>query len=113
MQSGLLAGKMTRERISAFPEDDWRKRGKYFQEPELTKNLELADLFTEIGKRHGHSAGVVAIAWTLRKSAVTGAIVGARRPDQIDGIIAAGEFRLSEEEIAEIDGRRLSVSSGQ
>jgi aryl-alcohol dehydrogenase-like predicted oxidoreductase len=113
MQSGLLSGKMTRERVAAFPEDDWRKRSKYFQEPDLTKNLELADLLAEIGKRHGLSAGVVAIAWTLRNSAVTGAIVGARRPEQIDGIIAAGEFRLSDKEIAEIHGRQLSVVSGQ
>ena len=112
MQSGLLSGKMTRERVAAFPEDDWRKRNPRFQEPELTKNLALADLFGEIGKRHGHSAGVVAIAWTLRNRAVTGAIVGARRPEQIDGIIAAGEFRLSDEEVAEIDGRQSSVVSG-
>ena len=113
MQSGLLAGKMTRERVANFPEDDWRKRSKYFLEPELTKNLALADLFGEIGGRRGVSAGVVAIAWTLRNPAVTGAIVGARRPEQIDGIIAAGEFRLSDEEVAEIDGRQLSVVSGQ
>lgn len=103
MQSGLLTGKMTRERIAAFPEDDWRSRSKYFQEPELSRNLKIADLFSEIGKRHGRSAAVVAIAWTLRNSAITGAIVGARQPEQIDGIIAAGEFRLSENEIAEIE----------
>jgi aryl-alcohol dehydrogenase-like predicted oxidoreductase len=103
MQSGLLTGKMTRERIAAFPEDDWRKRSPRFHEPELSKNLRIAELFTEIGKRHNVSAGVVAIAWTLRLSAVTGAIVGARWPEQIDGIIAAGEFRLSADEIVEIE----------
>lgn len=102
MQSGLLTGKMSRERVANFPDDDFRKRSKYFQEPELTRNLWVADLFAEIGERHGLTAGAVAIAWTLRHPAVTGAIVGARRPDQIDGIIGAGDFRLSEYEIAEI-----------
>lgn len=105
MQSGLLTGKMTRERIVNMPDDDWRKRNKEFQEPNLTKNLALADLLTEIGARHGVSAGVVAIAWTLRNDAVTAAIVGARSPQQIDGIIAAGEFRLSGEEAAEIEAK--------
>lgn len=102
MQSGLLTGKMTRERVAGFPDDDFRKRSKYFQEPELTRNLQIADLFKEIGERHGLTAGAIAIAWTLRHSAVTGAIVGARRPDQIDGIIGAGDFRLSDYEVAEI-----------
>jgi aryl-alcohol dehydrogenase-like predicted oxidoreductase len=105
MQSGLLTGKMTRERIANMPDDDWRKNNKEFQEPNLTKNLELADLLTEIGAGRGVSAGVVAIAWTLRNESVTGAIVGARNPQQIDGIIAAGEFRLSDEEAAEIEAK--------
>lgn len=105
MQSGLLTGKMTRERINNMPEDDWRRNNKEFQEPNLTKNLELADLLTEIGARHGVSAGVVAIAWTLRNESVTGAIVGARNAQQIDGIIAAGDFRLSDAEAAEIEAK--------
>jgi aryl-alcohol dehydrogenase-like predicted oxidoreductase len=105
MQSGLLTGKMTRERIANMPEDDWRQGNKEFQEPNLTKNLALADLLNEIGARHGVSAGVVAIAWTLRSDAVTAAIVGARSPQQIDGIIAAGEFRLSDAEAAEIEAK--------
>ena len=103
MQSGLLTGKMTRERIAQMPADDWRRGNAEFQEPRLTKNLELADLLTEIGARHDVSAGVVAIAWTLRHEAVTAAIVGARSPEQIDGIIAAGDFRLADEEAAEIE----------
>lgn len=105
MQSGLLTGKMTRERIANMPADDWRQGNKEFQEPNLTKNLALADLLNEIGARHGVSAGVVAIAWTLRSDAVTAAIVGARSPQQIDGIIAAGEFRLSNAEAAEIEAK--------
>jgi aryl-alcohol dehydrogenase-like predicted oxidoreductase len=111
MQSGLLTGKMTRERVANFPDDDFRKRSKYFQEPELTRNLTLASLFTQIGKRHGLTAGAVAIAWTLRHPAVTGAIVGARRPDQIDGIIGAGDFRLSDSELAEIEKALRTASA--
>jgi aryl-alcohol dehydrogenase-like predicted oxidoreductase len=105
MVSGLLTGKMTRERIAAFADDDFRSRSNYFKEPGLTAGLELADRFAEIGSRHGLSAGEIAIAWTLRLSAVTGAIVGARNPKQIDGIIGAGEFRLSGEELDEIEGQ--------
>ena len=110
MVSGLLTGKMTRERIAAFADDDFRSRSNYFKEPGLTAGLELANLFTEIGSRHGLSAGEVAIAWTLRLSAVTGAIVGARNPKQIDGIIGAGEFRLSSEEVDEIEGQLSSAA---
>ncbi len=103
MASGLLTGKMTRERIENLPEDDWRKHNENFTEPDLSRNLELAALLQEIGERHNKPAGVVAIAWTLRNPAVTGAIVGARRPDQVDGIVDAAEFRLTEEEIATIE----------
>jgi aryl-alcohol dehydrogenase-like predicted oxidoreductase len=105
MQSGLLTGKMTRERIAAFPEDDFRSRSAQFQEPLLTRNLAIADLFSEMGKRHDLTAGEIAIAWTLRLPSVTAAIVGARTPKQIDGIIGAGEFRLSESEVAEIEAQ--------
>ena len=103
MMSGLLTGSMTRERIANLPEDDWRKRDPEFQEPRLSGNLALVEKLTEIGFMHNLSPGVVAIAWTLRNPAVTGAIVGARRPDQVDGVIGAAEFRLSEAELEQID----------
>jgi aryl-alcohol dehydrogenase-like predicted oxidoreductase len=106
MQAGLLTGAMTRERIAALPDDDWRKKSPDFQEPRLTKNLALQDLMAEIGRRRGVSAGVVALAWTLRRPEVTGAIAGARRPSQVDGLVAALELRLAPEEIAEIDALR-------
>ena len=103
MQCGLLSGKMTRERIAALPANDWRRtKAPHFQEPNLTRNLQIVERLKEIGRRHGRSAGEVAIAWTLRHMAVTGAIVGARRPQQVDEWIGAAEFRLSEAEIAEI-----------
>ena len=102
MRSGLLTGKMTRERIQNLPSDDWRRNSSDFQEPRLSRNLELVDLLEEIGEAHGRSPGEVAIAWTLRRPAVTAAIVGGRRPDQVDGIIGAAEFRLSEDELDRI-----------
>ena len=102
MKSGLLTGKMTKERVENFPQDDFRRRAPAFQEPQLTRNLALADCMKAIGARHGRSAGEVAIAWTLRHPAVTAAIVGMRSPEQVEGVVGAMEFRLSPEEIAEI-----------
>jgi len=99
MYSGLLSGKMTRERIARLPSDDWRKRHRNFQEPLLSINLRLVGLLSEIGLRHGVTAGEVAIAWTLQNPAVTGAIVGVRSKEQVMGIIEAGEFRLSTAEV--------------
>lgn len=103
MLSGMLTGKMTAERVKNLPDDDWRKRSPNFNEPKLSQNLKLVELLREIGKSHNVEPGVVAIAWTLRHPAITAAIVGARRPDQIDGILSAGNFRLTEHEIAQIE----------
>jgi aryl-alcohol dehydrogenase-like predicted oxidoreductase len=106
MKSGLLTGKMTKDRVAAFPEDDFRKRALAYQEPALSKNLSLAELMKNIGVRHGRTAGEVAIAWALRHPAVTAAIVGMRSAEQVDGVIGAMEFRLSEPEIQEIEAWR-------
>jgi aryl-alcohol dehydrogenase-like predicted oxidoreductase len=106
MASGLLTGAMTRERAAALPEDDWRRRSPEFNEPNLTRNLALVERLGEVGKRHGRSAGEVAIAWTLRNPAVTGAIVGARNASQADGAMRAAELRLTDAEVAEIEGIR-------
>jgi aryl-alcohol dehydrogenase-like predicted oxidoreductase len=103
MASGLLTGAMTRERIAHFPADDWRRRNREYQEPRLSRNLELAEALAGIGARHGRFAGEVAIAWTVRHPAVTGAIVGGRNARQVEGIIGAGDFRLNEPEIREIE----------
>jgi aryl-alcohol dehydrogenase-like predicted oxidoreductase len=102
MASGLLSGKMTRARVAALPSDDWRSHSAQFAEPQLSRSLYLVETLRDIGVRHGRTAGEVAIAWTLRRPEVTGAIVGARRPEQLDGVIGAGAFRLSAEEIDEI-----------
>jgi aryl-alcohol dehydrogenase-like predicted oxidoreductase len=112
MKSGLLTGKMTRERVAAFPQDDFRRRAPSFQEPQLSRNLELAELMRNIGARHGRSAGEVAIAWTLRRPEVTAAIVGMRSAEQVEGVIGALEFRLSPEEIAEIEAFRRGRPAG-
>jgi len=106
MKSGLLSGAMTRERVASLPADDFRRRNPHFQEPRLTRNLQLADLLGAIGKRHGRTAGEVAIAWTLRHPAVTAAIVGMRSPKQVAGVIGAAQFRLSPEDIVEIESFR-------
>jgi aryl-alcohol dehydrogenase-like predicted oxidoreductase len=103
MKSGLLTGKMTRERIANMPEDDHRRKTVNFQEPKLSRNLELVELLRRIGARHGRNPGEVAIAWTLRNPAVTAAIVGMRSAEQARGVLGALDFRLTPEEIAEIE----------
>ena len=106
MGSGLLTGAMTRDRAASLPENDWRSRNPQFQEPELSRNLAIADVLREIGEAHGRSAGEVAIAWTLRLPSVTGAIVGARSAEQVEGVFGGGDFRLSDEEVARIEALR-------
>lgn len=103
MQAGLLTGKMTRERIANMPDNDWRKGDDEFQEPKLTKNLQLADVMEAIAAKHNVTTPSVSIAWVLRRPEVTGAIVGARRPDQVDGIIGGGTLQLDDDDLAQID----------
>lgn len=104
MASGLLTGAMTRERAAALPADDFRSRNPEFKEPKLTKNIELVERLRQVGARHDRTPGEVAIAWTLRNPVVTGAIVGARNAKQVDGVMRAGDLKLSRDEIAEIEG---------
>ena len=105
MASGLLSGGMTRERIEALPEDDWRRRSGRFQEPQLTRNLELVERLGRVGERHATTPGTVAVAWALRNPAVDGAICGFRRPDQVDPIVVAANLELDEDDMAMIEGR--------
>jgi aryl-alcohol dehydrogenase-like predicted oxidoreductase len=102
MASGLLTGKMTPQRIAALPVDDWRRNNQQFQSPKLEQNLALVEELRAIGNQHGVEPGVVAVAYTLHHPAVTAAIVGARRPEQVDGTIPAAAFRLSESEYQRI-----------
>jgi aryl-alcohol dehydrogenase-like predicted oxidoreductase len=104
MHSGLLTGAMTKQRVANFTSDDFRRNAKNYQEPLLSRNLAVADFLTKIGKKHNVSAGVVAIAWTLHHPAITAAIVGGRNAKQVEGVIPAATFRLTEEEFSEIQG---------
>jgi len=103
MSAGLLTGAMTRERVANFTAEDWRRNLPNFQEPLLSRNLELVERLREIGNRHGRTPGEVAIAWTLNNPAVTGAIVGFRSVKQVSGIIGAAQFRLLPSDMSEID----------
>lgn len=100
MASGLLSGTMTRARIENLPEDDWRKGSPRFQEPNLSRHLDLVERLKLVAERHDTSAGAIAVAWTLRNPAVDAAIVGFRRPEQVDPILAAHGIELSEEDVA-------------
>jgi len=103
MGSGLLTGAMTRERVANLPEDDWRRRNPDFQEPRLSRNLQLVELLKGIGAKYGQTPAVVAIAWVLHNQAVTAAIVGMRRPGQLAGVIGAADFRLHPTDISAIE----------
>ncbi|NND70459.1 MAG: aldo/keto reductase [Rhodothermales bacterium] len=99
MASGLLSGKMSRERIANLPDDDWRKSSSWFNEPDLARNLELAGFLGDLGRRHDVIAGAIAIAWALLHPGITAAIVGLRKPEQVQEMVAASQVSLSVEEI--------------
>jgi aryl-alcohol dehydrogenase-like predicted oxidoreductase len=100
MGSGLLTGAMTREPMANLPEDDWRKHDPRFQEPRLSHGLAMVERMRTVAERHDASLGAVAVGWTLRNPAVDGAIVGFRRPDQVDPIVGAANLELSEDDLA-------------
>jgi aryl-alcohol dehydrogenase-like predicted oxidoreductase len=104
MGSGLLSGAMTRDRIDALPDDDWRRRSPEFRDPRLAEHLALVERLRIVAERHGTTPGAVAVAWTLRNPAVDAAIVGFRRPDQVDPLLVAANLELDDEDVAEIDG---------
>jgi aryl-alcohol dehydrogenase-like predicted oxidoreductase len=103
MQSGLLTGRMTKERIASLPEDDWRRKATWFQEPKLSVALGVAARMGEIAEARGRRTGEVALAWALRHPAVTGVIVGARSPGQIDELADAASLQLDDAEAARIE----------
>jgi aryl-alcohol dehydrogenase-like predicted oxidoreductase len=108
MGSGLLTGKMTRERIAKLADNDWRKSDPSFREPELSHNLAIVERLQAVAERHDTTPGAVAIAWTLRNPAVDGAIVGFRRPAQVDGLIDAAGVELDDNDVAFIEGVQAS-----
>jgi len=108
MKAGLLTGAMTKERAENLPADDWRRRNPSFQEPDLSRNLALVELLRELGAAHGRSPGEVAVAWALHNPAVTAAIVGVRSAKQVDGVIGALDFRLTDRDFTLIEQYRLA-----
>ncbi|HEY0411456.1 MAG TPA: aldo/keto reductase [Candidatus Dormibacteraeota bacterium] len=102
MHSGLLTGAFDRSRAAALPPDDWRSRNPDFSGDRLERNLALVEALQPVADRHDVGVGAVAVAWALAWPGVTGAIVGARRPEQIDGWIAAGELELTDDDLDEI-----------
>ncbi len=111
MASGLLTGAMTRERAASLAPDDFRSRNPEFKEPRLSKNIELVERLRKVGAQHGRGPGEVAIAWVLRHPAITGAIVGARNAKQAEGVMRAGELKLTAEEIVEIEGAAAAAAA--
>ncbi len=102
MQAGILTDRFSAERVGALAPDDWRRRAAEFQQPNLSRNLALRDALRPIAQRHGATVAAVAVAWTLAWPGVTGAIVGGRRPDQVDGWIGAATLRLTPQDLDEI-----------
>ena len=105
MGSGLLTGAMTRARIASLPDDDWRKRGEQFHEPQLSRHLALVQRITTVAERLDTTPGAVAVAWTLTNPAVDGAIVGLRRPGQVAAILGAANLELSQDDRDALEGR--------
>jgi aryl-alcohol dehydrogenase-like predicted oxidoreductase len=114
MRAGLLTDGFSRARVAAMEPGDWRLDNPDFQEPRLSRNLELRDALRPIAERHGTTIAAIAIAWTLAWPGITGAIVGSRSPEQIDGWIGAAELRLTPADLAEIERaiESLGVGSG-
>jgi aryl-alcohol dehydrogenase-like predicted oxidoreductase len=110
MLSGMLTGGMTKERAESLPADDWRRNNPEFREPKLSKNLELVDRLRAVGARHGSTPGAVAIAWVLQQPAVTGAIVGSRNAKQAEGVMTAGDLKLTAEDFAEIENTASAMA---
>jgi len=112
MQSGILTDDFSRERVARMDADDWRRRNPEFNEPLLSRNLALRDALRPIASRHGVSVSAVAVAWVLSWPGVSGAIVGARSPQQVDGWIAAGNLTLTQEDLDEISGALVRTEAG-
>jgi aryl-alcohol dehydrogenase-like predicted oxidoreductase len=112
MQSGLLTDTFTADRMQALAADDWRRGAPDFQQPRLRRNLLLRDALRPIARRHATTVSSIAVAWTLAWPGVTGAIVGARTPEQVDGWVGAASIALSAEDLDEIDAAIEQTGAG-
>lgn len=113
MQSGILTDRFSKARLAQLAPDDWRRRGTEFQEPNLSRNLALRDALRPIAERHGTTVAAVAVAWTLAWPGVTGAIVGARSAEQVDGWIAAASLVLTAKDLDEIAAAIQRTGAGR
>jgi aryl-alcohol dehydrogenase-like predicted oxidoreductase len=112
MQAGLLTDAFTADRMSRLAPEDWRHREREFQAPRLARNLDLRDALRPVAQRHDASVAAVAVAWTLAWPGVTGAIVGARSPAQVDGWIDAAGLELSSEDLEEVAAALARTGAG-
>jgi aryl-alcohol dehydrogenase-like predicted oxidoreductase len=114
MQSGILTETFSAERLAAMADEDWRRRSEPFLAPQLSRNIALRDALRPIAERHGATVSALAVAWTLARPGVTGAIVGARDAAQVDGWIGAGSLPVTAEDLTEITEalRRTGAGSG-
>jgi aryl-alcohol dehydrogenase-like predicted oxidoreductase len=112
MQSGLLTDSFTADRVASFPPDDWRRLSPQYQPPKLAQNLALRDALRPIAAKHGVSTAAVAVAWTLAWPGVTGAIVGARSPRQVDGWLGAASLQLDGDDLAAIGAAIAKTGAG-
>jgi aryl-alcohol dehydrogenase-like predicted oxidoreductase len=112
MQSGLLTDNFSAEQVARFAPDDWRRRSPEFQEPRLSRNLALRDALRPIAQRHNTTVSAVAVAWTIAWPGVTGAIVGARSPNQVDGWIGAATLELTSDDLEEIANAIVRTGAG-
>ncbi len=112
MQSGLLTGSFDAGRVATLAPDDWRRRADEFQEPNLGRNLALRDALRPIAKRHGTTVSAIAVAWTLAWPGMSGAIVGARSPAQIDGWIDAARLILTNVDLKEVADAISATGAG-
>jgi aryl-alcohol dehydrogenase-like predicted oxidoreductase len=112
MGSGILTESFSRARVEGMADDDWRRKSAGYNEPALSRNIALRDALRPIAVRHETTVSAVAVAWTLTAPGVSGAIVGARTPEQVDGWLPAAALELTPADRAEIDAAVVSLGVG-
>lgn len=112
MQAGLLTDRFTAERVAKLAQDDWRRSTREFQEPNLSRNLRMRDALRPLAQRHGTTVAAISVAWTQAWPGMTGAIVGARSADQVDGWVRAGEIALTGQDVDEIAAAIAETQAG-
>jgi aryl-alcohol dehydrogenase-like predicted oxidoreductase len=112
MASGLLTGSFNREGLTRLAEDDWRRRAPAFQEPQLARNLALVGRLEPLAARLGVTVSALAVGWVLAQPGVTGAIVGGRRPSQLDDWLGGGDLRLDEQLLGEVEALLEETGAG-